>query len=192
VTPLLATERLLLREWRDSDLAPYAALNADPVVMEHFPSTLTSEQSDDMVRRIRANWDVNDVGLWAAERRDTGEFIGFIGLAVPSWHTDFTPCVEVGWRLAKEHWGLGFAPEGARAALGYGFEHLDLPGDEIVSFTTTKNHNSQRVMQKIGMRRDPARDFDHPMTPGWHGQAHVLYCISRAEWQAGRATSVAR
>ncbi len=185
--PEVRTERLLLRGWLDADKAPYAQLNADPEVMRHFPSTLTAEQSDAMVERIRAKWGEDGHGLWAAERLDTGELIGFIGLATPSWTESFTPCVEVGWRLAKEHWGNGFAPEGARAALAWGFEHVDLPNDEIVSFTTTKNLKSQRVMQKIGLRLDPSREFDHPMTPGWAEQRHVLYCIDRRAWLAGVA-----
>ncbi|MGB8862246.1 MAG: GNAT family N-acetyltransferase [Ilumatobacteraceae bacterium] len=188
MTPRMRTERLLLREWRDTDKVAYALLNADTEVMRHFPSTLTSEQSDEMVDRMAATWDQQGFGLWAAERLDTHQFIGFIGLAAPRWHLDgITPCVEVGWRLAKQHWGHGFAPEGAAAALAYGFEHVELPNDEIVSFTTTANLNSQRVMQKIGMHRDEARGFDHPMTPGWHGQRHVLYSIDRATWRAGVA-----
>lgn len=188
MTPVIRTERLLLREWRDDDKLPYSLLNADPVVMEHFPSTLSRSQSDEMVDRMAATWEQRDFGLWAAERLDTHQFIGFIGLAAPGWHIDgLTPCVEVGWRLAQQHWGHGFAPEGAAAALAYGFEHVELPGDEIVSFTTTKNLKSQRVMQKIGLQLDPAREFDHPMTPGWHGQRHVLYAIDRQGWQAGVA-----
>ena len=188
MTPLVRTERLLLREWRETDKVPYAVLNGDPVVMEHFPSTLTRQQSDEMVDRMAAAWDQRPFGLWAVERLDSHQFIGFVGLSLPGYQVDgVTPCVEVGWRLAKQHWGLGFAPEAARAALAYGFDAVELPADEIVSFTTTENLKSQRVMQKIGMRRDPRRDFDHPLTPGWHGQRHVLYCIDRASWQAGVA-----
>ena len=186
-TPRLTTERLLMREWRDGDRAPYAVLNADPEVMRHFPSVLTPQQSDEMVDRIAAKWDVDGCGLWAVERIDTGQFIGFTGLAVPSWQTEFTPCVEVGWRLMREHWGHGFAPEAAIAALAFGFEHVDLPNDEIVSFTTTQNMKSQRVMQKIGMTIDPLREFDHPMTPGWVEQRHVVYRIDRQTWRAGVA-----
>ena len=187
MTPVIRTERLLLREWRESDKLPYAALNGDSEVMKHFPSTLSSQQSDEMVDRMALAWEQRGFGLWAAERTDTHQFVGFVGLAMPSWQTDFTPCVEVGWRLAKQHWGLGFAPEAATAALAFGFESVELPNDEIVSFTTTANLNSQRVMQKIGMRLDRSREFDHPATPGWHGQRHVFYCIDRATWQAGVA-----
>jgi len=186
--PQIRTGRLLLREWRQTDKVPYGLLNADADVMEHFPSVLTALQSDEMVDRMAAGWELRGFGLWAVERCDTGQFIGFVGLAAPGFVVEgMTPCVEVGWRLAKQHWGLGFAPEAAAAALGFGFENVALPNDEIVSFTTTMNLRSQRVMQKIGLRLDPAREFDHPMTPGWHGQRHVLYCIDRATWQAGVA-----
>jgi len=188
MTPQLRTERLLLREWRDADKVPYAVLNGDPVVMEHFPSTLTRQQSDEMVDLMAATWERSPFGLWAAERTDTNQLIGFVGLAAPGWHSDgITPCVEIGWRLGARHWGNGFAPEAAMAVLAFGFEHVELPNDEIVSFTTIKNLRSQRVMQKIGLRLDPAREFDHPMTPGWHGQRHVLYRIDRHEWSAGVA-----
>lgn len=183
-TPELTTQRLLLRGWHDSDRAPYALINADPDVMRHFPATLTSEQSDQMVDRIIAAWEANSFGLWAVERMDSGEFIGFVGLAAPSWPADFTPCVEVGWRLAKAHWGQGFAPEAARAVLAFGFDRVELPNDEIVSFATQQNAKSQRVMEKIGLHVDPAREFDHPLTPGWSQQRHVFYAIERARWQA--------
>jgi len=186
MTPQVHTDRLLLREWREADKPAYAALNADPEVMRHFPSTLTAEQSNDMVDRMAAAWS-RGFGLWAVERVDTCDFIGFVGLAAPTWSTDFTPCVEIGWRLARAHWGLGFAPEAARAVLGFAFMQVALPDDEVVSFTTERNVKSQRVMQKIGMRLDPSRSFDHPMTPGWVEQRHVLYCIDRPTWQAGVA-----
>jgi RimJ/RimL family protein N-acetyltransferase len=186
MTPHVHTDRLLLREWRQADKVPYAALNADPEVMRHFPSTLTAEQSNDMVDRMAAAWSLG-FGLWAVERVDTAEFIGFVGLAAPSWSTDFTPCIEIGWRLARAHWGHGFAPEAARAVLDFAFMQVAVPNDEVVSFTTERNLKSQRVMQKIGMRLDPSRSFDHPMTPGWAEQRHVLYCIDRPTWQAGVA-----
>ena len=114
--PRLTTARLLMREWSDSDRAPYAALNGDPDVMRHFPSTLTALQSDEMIDRMTAGWRDRGFGLWAVERLDTSEFIGFVGLAGPAWEAPFTPCVEVGWRLGKQHWGNGFAPEAARVA----------------------------------------------------------------------------
>lgn len=181
MTPEVRTRRLLLRGWRETDRPAYAALNGDPEVMRHFPSTLTPQQSDEMVDRMTAAWNANGYGLWAVERLDDGRFIGFVGLSSPSWSS--VPMVEVGWRLAREHWGNGFAPEAARAALRFGFEVLGL--DEIVSFTTTRNLNSQRVMQKIGMRHDPTRDFDHPLLPHWAEKRHVFYVIHRGtmgEW----------
>ncbi len=173
---MLHTERLLLRGWRPEDRDPFAALNADPVVMEHFPAPLARAESDGFVDSVEANLADRGWGLWAAERRDTGAFIGFIGLNVPGFEADFTPCVEVGWRLAREHWGVGFAPEGAREAVRFGFEELGL--EEIVSFTTVGNHNSRRVMEKIGMRLD--REFDHPRLPeGSPIRRHVLYTLRR-------------
>jgi RimJ/RimL family protein N-acetyltransferase len=179
--PRLTTERLLLREWRDSDRAPYAALNGDPEVMRHYPSPLTAEQSDEMVDRMISTWRDRGFGLWAVERTDTGDFIGYIGLFSPSWEAEFTPCVEIGWRLAKAHWGNGFAPEGATCVLDWAFANLDLPGDRVLSFTTVGNTNSQRVMQKIGLTRDPDLDFDHPLLPDWNDRRHVVYRIDREQ-----------
>lgn len=172
------TERLLLREWREDDLEPFAALNADPVVMEHFPSTLTREASDALVDRINAHFAEHGYGLWALEVGDTGEFIGFTGLAWQTYPAHFTPAVEVGWRLQRSAWGHGYASEAARAALAVGFENAGL--DEIVSLTAVTNVRSQRVMQRIGMTRDPADDFLHPNVPDGHRvQPHVLYRIAR-------------
>jgi RimJ/RimL family protein N-acetyltransferase len=194
VVPRLVTDRLILREWRDDDMAPYAALNGDPEVMRHFPAPLTPEQSNEGVERMRANWAKNGFGLWATEVADPavpeldGRFIGFIGFAAPTWTTDFTPCVEIGWRLAKHSWGHGYAPEGARAALAWAFANIDLPKDEVVSFTTTLNAKSRRVMDKIGLRHDASRDFDHPMVVGWSGARHVFYCIDRAGYSAAYST----
>jgi RimJ/RimL family protein N-acetyltransferase len=175
----LRTKRLVLRRWRDEDRDPFAALNADPVVMEHFVSPLTREQSDDWVDRIERHFDEHGWGLWAVEVTETGAFIGFVGLWPPNFQTAFTPAVEVGWRLAKEAWGHGYATEAARAALDDGFGRLGL--EEIVSFTTVANIRSQRVMQKIGMQRNPDGDFDHPNVPEGHPiRPHVLYRLKRS------------
>lgn len=187
VTPCLETERLLLREWRDSDRAPYAALNSDPGVMEHFPSVLTPQQSDEMVDRMIDAWQTRAFGLWAVEVKGSGEFIGFIGLSSPAWHAHFTPAVEAGWRLARSSWGHGYAPEGAQAVVAWAFEHLELPGDQLVSFTVVDNARSRRVMDKVGFVRDPADDFDHPLLPDWVHRRHVLYRLTRAAWMAGQA-----
>jgi RimJ/RimL family protein N-acetyltransferase len=172
------TDRLLLRGWRDSDLEPFAALNADPEVMEHFPSTLDREASDALVGRIRSRMDDLGYGLWALEVKATGEFIGFTGLARQTFPAHFTPAVEVGWRLARSAWGNGYATEAALASLAHGFGVAGL--DEIVSFTATTNVRSQRVMQRIGMTHDPADDFLHPNVPeGSPVRPHVLYRVRR-------------
>jgi len=179
----LTTDRLLLRQWRDSDREPFAALNADPAVMEHFPALQTREQSDALIDRNIPELDGRGWGLWAMEVKDTGEFIGFTGLNVPTFEAPFLPGVEIGWRLAKGAWGNGYATEAARAALAYAFGPAGL--DEIVSFTATTNLPSQRVMQRIGMVHDEAGDFDHPRIEDGHRlQRHVLYRITRAQWES--------
>jgi RimJ/RimL family protein N-acetyltransferase len=173
----LGTDRLRLRRWRTSDLDPFAALNADPRVMEHFPAPLSRAESDAMVERIEATFDREGLGLWAVEVSDTREFAGFVGLWLPRFEAHFTPAVEVGWRLAAAHWGRGYATEAAQAAVADGFGRLELP--EIVSFTSVGNERSQRVMRRLGMTHDPADDFDHPaMPPGHRLVRHVLYRLS--------------
>jgi RimJ/RimL family protein N-acetyltransferase len=181
----LTTDRLLLRQWRDSDRDPFAAINADPAVMEHFPALQTREQSDALIDRQLPAIEERGWGLWALEVRETGEFIGFTGLSVPSFEAHFMPAVEIGWRLAKGAWGNGYATEAARASLAHGFGPAGL--DAVVSFTTTTNLPSQRVMQRIGMTHDEAGDFDHPRLEAGHRlQRHVLYRIDRAQWEASR------
>jgi RimJ/RimL family protein N-acetyltransferase len=183
----LETPRLLLRLWRDDDREPFATLNADPIVMEHFPAPLTRDESDALVDRIEAGIDERGWGLWSVEVLDSSAFIGFVGLNPATFDAPFTPAVEVGWRLAREHWGHGYATEGARAALAYGFDELAL--DEIVSFTTRANERSSRVMKRLGMRRDPADDFDNPSVPeGSPIRPHVLYRIGREAWKRDRET----
>jgi RimJ/RimL family protein N-acetyltransferase len=170
----LVTGRLILRPWREADFVPYAAINADPRVMEHYPKTLTRAESDAGALRIKARFEEQGWGLWAMELRATGTFVGFTGLQKPPFEAHFTPCVEIGWRVAFAHWGQGLAPEAARAALAYGFEDLGLT--EIVAMTATQNLRSMRVMEKIGMTRDPADDFDIPVLPEGHRlRRHVLY-----------------
>jgi RimJ/RimL family protein N-acetyltransferase len=178
--PLLETERLTLRPWRDADLAPFAALNADPAVMEHFPATLSRAESDAAAARIRQELMERGFGLWALEVPGVAGFIGFTGLSVVRFEAHFTPSVEIGWRLAREHWGKGYASEAASKALAFGFERLRLA--EIVSFTAVGNARSRRVMEKLGMRHDPADDFEHPSLPPGHPlRRHVLYRIRRME-----------
>lgn len=180
--PELHTPRLWLRPWQERDREPFAALNADPAVMAHYPSTLTRDESDAMIERLRAHFEQHGFGLWAIESRGGSGCIGFVGLVVPTFETAFTPCVEIGWRLAHAQWGRGYATEGARAALRFGFTALDLP--EIVAMTTPVNVRSQRVMTRIGMVRDAAADFEHPRVPEGHPlRPHVLYRLSRAAWR---------
>lgn len=173
----IRTERLLLRRWQPEDREPFAALNADPSVVEFLPGPLTREESDQRAMRIDAHFDRHGFGLWAVEVPGTAPFIGFVGLAMPQFEAHFTPCVEIGWRLAAAYWGQGFATEGARAALDFGFQQLGLR--EIVSFTVPLNLRSRRVMERIGMTHDVAGDFDHPLLPDGHSlRRHVLYRIT--------------
>jgi len=172
--PTLETPRLLLRPWRADDRLPFAALNADPRVMEFLPEILSREQSDALVARIEGHFAEHGFGWWAVEVRDGGAFAGYVGLTIPIVRLAFSPCIEVGWRLAFEHWGRGFATEAAKAALAFGFGALGLR--EIVSFTVVENVRSRRVMERLGMTRDPAEDFDHPVLPPGHRlRRHVLY-----------------
>jgi len=172
-----------LRRWRPEDLEPFAALNADPEVMEHFPSTLSREQTSETMARIAKHYDRHGYGVWAVQVPGEAPFIGYIGLAVPSFQASFTPCVEILWRLARPWWGQGFATEGARATLACGFERLGL--SEIVSFTVPANTRSRRVMEKVGMRY--TEDFEHPrIEPGHPLRRHMLYRLARAEWASER------
>ena len=176
--PAIATERLVLRRWRESDREPFAALNADPVVMEHYPGVLDRAASDAMIDRVEAGFDRRDFGLWAVEVPGVAPLAGFVGLSEPSFEAHFTPVIEVGWRLAREHWGRGYATEGAAAAAAFGFDTVGL--DEIVSFAIPANERSIRVMERIGMSHDPADDFDHPRFPPGHRLCrHVLYRLAR-------------
>jgi ribosomal-protein-alanine N-acetyltransferase len=181
---MIRTERLILREWRDGDLQPFAAMNADPEVMAHFRAPLTREESDAFAERIRARLADDGWGLWAAEVIDGPEFIGFIGLASPRFEAHFTPAVEVGWRLSRDSWGRDLAPEGGRAVLDLAFGDLRL--DEVVSITVPDNWKSRRVMEKLGMTYDPADDFENPTLPVGHPlRANVVYRIN-SERHRGR------
>ena len=175
--PTIETDRLLLRQWLDSDLEPFAAMNADLRVMEYYPNTLTNNESDELAKRIIQHFDEHEFGLWAVEIKDLEHFAGFIGLSTPRFEAHFTPCVEIGWRLAGNHWGNGYATEGALAALKFAFEIAEL--NEIVSMTSAINQRSRRVMERIGMTHSPSDDFDHPMLPEGHALSrHVLYRIA--------------
>lgn len=172
----IRTPRLILRPWRDEDAEAFAALNADPAVMEHFPAPLSRVDSDAVVGRIRAHFAREGYGLWAVEVPGVAPFIGFTGLSRPAWWHEV---VEIGWRLSAAHWGRGYATEAARAALDVGFTSLAL--DEIVAFVVPSNVRSQRVMDRIGMMRDRDGDFEHPNVPMGHRlRQHWLYRIRSA------------
>jgi RimJ/RimL family protein N-acetyltransferase len=178
---ILRTERLILRRWQNSDRQPFAAINADPRVMEFFPNPLTPEQSDHLIDRIEAAIAQRGFGLYAVELESDRTFLGFIGLSVPNFHAHFTPCVEIGWRLAAHSWGQGFATEGARSVAAYAFNTLRL--ESLVSFTAEQNIRSRRVMDKIGMTFNPADTFDHPNLPEGHLlRRHVLYRLRPNEF----------
>ena len=176
--PVLETARLVLRPWTDADLAPLAEMSADPRVMEFFPKPLDRDESDALAARIRAHFDRHGFGMWAVQLREGADFIGILGLSVPTWEAHFTPCVEIGWRLAHAHWGRGYATEGAHAALAFGFDELHL--EEIVALTSPTNRRSRNVMERLGMTCSPADDFNFPTLPAGHPLApHVLYRLRR-------------
>lgn len=180
----IRTPRLLIRPWRDDDFEPYAAMNADARVMEYFPSVLSREESRVRFARGGARMAERGYGFWPVEVPGEATFIGIVGLGDPDFPAPFQPAVEIGWRLAAEHWGRGYATEAARAVLAWGFERLALA--EIVSFTTGGNLRSRRVMEKLGMRRSPADDFLHPLIAEGHPlRPHVLYRLARADFRPG-------
>ncbi len=177
----IRTPRLRLRRWLADDREPFAAMNADPLVMEHFPRVLSRQESDTFANAIEQHFETHGFGLWVLEVPGVVPFAGFVGLAIPSFEEPFTPGVEVGWRLAREHWGRGYATEGARAAVTFGFMSLEL--DEIVAFTVSSNDRSRRVMEKLGMTWNPGDDFDHPRLPEGHAlRRHVLYRLHRSRF----------
>ncbi len=177
----LSSGRVCLRRWRDEDREAFAVMNSDARVMEFFRSRLSRVESDAMVDRIQKHFSEHDFGLWAIEVPGVAPFIGFAGLAWARFSAPFTPSVEVGWRLAFEHWGHGYATEAARLALGYGFGTLAL--SDVVSFTSATNHRSRAVMERLGMRRDPAEDFDYPSFPEGHPlRRHVLYRLGSGSY----------
>lgn len=181
--PELRGDRVLLRGWREDDLEPFAVLNADPRVMEHYPSVFTREESDRFVReRILPQFESRGYSLWAVEVPGVTPFAGYVGLLEHTFEAPFTPCVEVGWRLAFLYWGHGYATEGARSALAYGFDVAGL--DEILSFTALTNARSIAVMERLGMTQDG--EFDHPRLQHGHPlRRHVLYRLSSQRWRRG-------
>lgn len=190
--PELRTERILLRGWRDADRAPFAALNADPAVMAHLLHPLSREESDAFVDRIQAQWREHGWGLWAVELPGEAPFIGYVGLW-PAPFLDRDPPMEIGWRLARAHWGRGYVTEASRAVLRFAFQDLGL--DRIHSFTVPQNERSWRVMERIGMSRVSDGDFDHPrVNPETHPQLvrHVLYELTRDAWEPGQGRPTTR
>ena len=184
----LETARLILRPWREEDRAPFAALNADPQVTRHFGKSYTRAESDAVMDRVLTGFARHGHGPWALEVKGGAPFIGFTGIWSPSFAAHFTPCTEIGWRLAHEAWGQGYATEAALAGLRFAFGALAL--DEVVAYAVADNHRSLRVMERLGMRRDPADDFDHPLLDeGDPRRRHLLYRLSREAWQARQENS---
>lgn len=176
---LIQTQRLGLRQWLPTDREPFIAMNADPEVMEHFPEPYSEEKTDKMLSHTRLHFAQYGYGWWAVDHLKDNTFIGAIGLNNVGYKLPFTPCVEIAWRLRKEYWKKGLATEGATAALFYAFQVLKLP--ELVSFTSTPNQGSRKIMQKLGMTRK--KDFNHPMVEKGHPlEKHVLYKITREEY----------
>ena len=181
---VLRTARLVLRRWRPDDLDHLTAMNTDPDVMRYFPMRPDRQQSAAMMAWITTHIDRHGFGLWALEIPGVHRFAGFVGLFRPTFHAHFTPCIEVGWRLVRTAWGHGYATEAALASLRFGFEHVAL--EEIVSFTVPQNKRSVAVMERIGLVRDAAGDFDRPMVdPEAHAELvhHVFYRLDRQTWQ---------
>ena len=179
----LRTPRLRLRTWSDDDLEPMVAICTDPEVMRWFPRPSTREEVEALLARHRANLAAGRPGLFAAERLEDGALLGFVGLARPSFEAPFTPCVEIGWRLARDAWGHGYATEAGRAVLDHGFGTLGL--EEIVSFTSRGNERSRAVMVRLGMGARAEDEFDHPRLPEGHPlRRHVLHRMRRDEWRS--------
>jgi ribosomal-protein-alanine N-acetyltransferase len=182
--PQIRTDRLRLRPWKADDRAPFAAMNADSLVMEFFPGRLSAQESNAQVDRFETLFAEHGFGPWVVEIPGVAPFVGFIGLLIPRFEAHFTPCVEIGWRLATDFWNRGYATEGARAVLDFAFSELGL--EEVVAMTAVQNVRSRRVMEKLGMIRSPSDDFDHPLVPNGHAlQRHVLYRIRPADPAGG-------
>ena len=180
--PSLRTQRLILRPWRDTDLAPFAAMATDPEVMAYLFQGPERAASDALAARIRAHFTTHGYGLWAVEVPDAAPFIGFVGIRQVAYAAHFTPAVDLGWRLAREHWGRGYATEAAAAVIDFGFDRLDLR--ELVAYTVPANRRSRQVMRRLGMTHTEADDFDHPQLPAGHRLArHVLYRLARMAWR---------
>lgn len=183
----LETSRLRLRQWQESDFPQFAQLNADPDVMRYFPATLSENESNAMANKIQDLIQTHGWGFWAVEVKNQHQFIGFVGLNAPQDDLPFTPCTEIGWRLAKNYWGMGYAQEAAKAALGFGFDNLGL--DKIYAFTSVQNYHSENLMKRLGMQ-NTQQNFYHPRVPSGHRlQEHLLYEISKTNWFINHQTT---
>lgn len=182
MSSIIQTKRLILRPWKKEDFGPFAQLNNDPRVMEYFPGLISREESDRFANSIIADFQKYGWGFWAVSLINGADFIGFIGLRYDDFDAPFTPAVEIGWRLAHEFWHCGYATEGAKAALNYGFKTIGL--NEIISFTAVQNMRSRAVMERIGMRHQESDDFDNPKLPEGHPlRRHVLYRLNKEKWK---------
>ncbi|NML21615.1 GNAT family N-acetyltransferase [Pseudoflavitalea sp. G-6-1-2] len=182
---LFQSSRLGFRRWKSEDLPQLAALNADPAVMEFFPRPYNYEETEAAIARYDTSFEQNGFCFYAVDRLDTGEFIGFIGFSLARFEADFTPCVEIGWRIMRSQWGYGFATEGAARCLQFAFEELQLK--VVYSFTAWNNVKSENVMKKIGMRK--TAEFLHPALPVGHElQLHLLYLIEAGEFALAHAS----
>lgn len=176
----LQTQRLKLRQWVKEDFQPFAAMSADPQVMAFYPSTLSEEESNVMAMKIQGLIAERGWGFWAVETLDSGAFVGFVGLHIPTYDLPCSPCVEIGWRLARPFWGKGYATEAAKESLAFAFEKLEL--NEVYSFASQVNERSWRVMERLGMV-NTGQNFDHPIIPKGHALSeHVLYRIMKEQW----------
>ena len=170
------TDRLILRTWRQEDAEVFAKINQNEKVIKYLAGPMSVKDCENFIIKANAHFEKNGFGLWAATIKETGELIGFVGLSIPDFESDFTPCVEIGWRLASNHWGKGYATQAAKEVLKIGFEKFNLK--EIVSFTTLENSRSMAVMERIGMKRDVNGDFNHPkLNPDHPIVKHALYRI---------------
>jgi RimJ/RimL family protein N-acetyltransferase len=186
---VIETERLILRPWAERDREAFAAMNADPAVMAHFPKVLDRAESDALLARLMERWRGEGIAFGAAERRSDGALVGMVGLAQVLFPGPVEGAVEIGWRLAREHWGRGYATEAARAWLARGFDVMRLR--EVVSFAVPENRASHAVMERLGMTRDPARDFLHPNLPEGNAlRPHVVWALRREAWRPVAATAI--